>query len=104
MSTPVDIVNVDDEQAPAAGTALPVAPHDDKRTRPAQVSHRAAKRNTDVQRYTVDLDREQRRALALYAADWEVDKSKIIRTLLFLLEADETLRERVRQELFAEEQ
>lgn len=72
------------------------------RTRPSQVSHRAARRNGDVQRYTVDLDREQRRTLALCAAEWEVDKSRIVRTLLYLLESDASLRDRVQAELFAD--
>lgn len=69
-------------------------------TRPSLVNRRASKRNTDVQRYTVDLDRDQRKTLALCAAEWEVDKSRIIRTLLYLLEADDSLRERVEKELF----
>jgi len=73
-------------------------------TRPAQVERRAARRSGDVQRYTVDLDREQRRTLALVAAEWEVDKSKIVRTLLYLLEADATLRARVQAEIFAEDE
>jgi len=85
----------------AAGGALPEPPGGGK-TRPAQVTHRAARRNGDIQRYTVDLDREQRRTLALCAADWEVDKSRIVRTLLYLLESDASLRERVQQELFSE--
>lgn len=73
-------------------------------TRPTQVDRRATRRNSDVQRYTVDLDREQRRTLALLSADWEVDKSKIIRTLLYLLEADTSLRDRVQAELFTEDE
>jgi hypothetical protein len=82
---------------------LPIVSNDDDATtRPTQASHRAARRNGDVQRYTVDLAREQRRALALCAADWEVDKSRIIRTLIYLLEADNSLRERVQEELFNE--
>lgn len=85
----------------AAGSALPEPPSGGK-TRPVQVTHRAARRNGDIQRYTVDLDREQRRTLALCAADWEVDKSRIVRTLLYLLESDASLRERVQQELFSE--
>jgi hypothetical protein len=85
----------------SAGQALPEQPNGPK-TRPAQVTHRAARRNGDIQRYTVDLDREQRRTLALCAADWEVDKSRIVRTLLYLLESDVSLRERVQQELFAD--
>lgn len=88
------------ETAPA-GAAIPEPPA--PRTRPNQVPHRAARRNGDVQRYTVDLGREQRRTLALCAADWEVDKSRIVRTLLYLLEADDNVRERVQQELFADE-
>ena len=74
------------------------------RTRPVQVDRRANRRANDVQRYTVDLDREQRRTLALLSAEWEVDKSKIVRTLIYLLEADESLRERVQAELFADEE
>lgn len=69
-------------------------------TRPANAPRRAARRNTAVQRYTVDLDKEQRRTLALYAAEWDVDKSRIVRTLLYLLESDAALRDRVQQELF----
>lgn len=72
------------------------------RTRPAQADRRAPRRNGDVQRYTVDLSRDQRRTLALWAAEWEVDKSKIIRTLVYLLEADPTLRARVQAEIFVE--
>lgn len=83
----------DDEATPDAGTPF--------RTRPAQADRRASRRNPDVQRYTVDLDREQRRTLALLSAEWEVDKSKIVRTLLYLLEADESLRDRVQAEMFA---
>lgn len=84
-----------------AGSSIPAQP-EPSRTRPQQVSHRAARRNSDVQRYTVDLDREQRRTLALCAAEWEVDKSRIVRTLLYLLESDASLRDRVMQELFAD--
>jgi hypothetical protein len=71
-------------------------------TRPAPVGRHAPRRNGDVQRYTVDLNREQRRTLALVAAEWETDKSKIVRTLLFLLDADPELRARVKAEIFAE--
>lgn len=56
-----------------------------------------------MQRYTVDLSKEQRVSLAMYAALWGVDKSRIVRTLLFLLDGDATLRERVQQELFSGE-
>lgn len=72
-------------------------------TRPSQVPRQTKKRTNDIQRYTVDLDREQRRSLALWSAEWEVDKSKVIRTLIYLLEADPELRKRVQEELFYEE-
>lgn len=81
---------------PAADAALPTVPNDP--TRGSHTTNRP-RRNSEVQRYTVDLDREQRRTLALCAAEWEVDKSRVIRTLLYLLEADASLRERVQQEL-----
>ena len=73
-------------------------------TRPSNAPRKAARRNSAVQRYTVDLDKEQRRTLALYAAEWEVDKSRIVRTLLYLLEAEQTLRDRVQGELFLDEE
>ena len=72
-------------------------------TRPNSVPRQAKKRGGDIQRYTVDLSREQRRALALWSAEWEVDKSKIVRTLIYQLHADKNLRERVQDELFYEE-
>lgn len=87
-------------QPSLAGAPVPGTDDASPRTRPAQVERRAPRRGNDVQRYTVDLDREQRRTLALLSAEWEVDKSKIIRTLLYLLEADTTLRDRVETELF----
>lgn len=73
-------------------------------TRPNQVPRQAKKRTNDVQRYTVDLDRSQRRSLALWSAEWEVDKSKIVRTLIYLLEADPEVRNRVQNELFLDEE
>ncbi len=73
-------------------------------TRPTSVPRQAKKRGADVQRYTVDLSREQRRALSLWSAEWEVDKSKIVRTLIYLLDADKDLRERVQDELFYEDE
>jgi hypothetical protein len=84
-------------------TPEPAGETSPRSTRPSQVDRRATRRNSDVQRYTVDLDREQRRTLALVAAEWEVDKSKIVRTLLYLLEADASLRARVQAEIFADD-
>jgi hypothetical protein len=73
-------------------------------TRPNNASRQAKKRGGDIQRYTVDLSREQRRALSMWSAEWEVDKSKIVRTLIYLLEADKEIRNRVQSELFYEEE
>jgi hypothetical protein len=67
---------------------------------PVAAPRQAEKRGSDVQRYTVDLDLDQRRTLSICSAEWEVDKSKVIRTLIYLLEADPKLRERVQSELF----
>lgn len=75
-----------------------------RNTRPTNVDRKAVKRAGDVQRYTVDLDREQRRTLALCSAEWEIDKSKIVRTLIYLLEADPKLRARVQEEIFSVEE
>jgi hypothetical protein len=72
-------------------------------TRPSAAGRHAPRRNGEVQRYTIDLDREQRRTLALLAAEWETDKSKIVRSLLFLLAGDAELREKVRSEVFSED-
>lgn len=77
--------------------------NNDNNTRPSSVPRQAKKRGGDIQRYTVDLSREQRRALALWSAEWEVDKSKIVRTLIYLLDADKDLRSRVQDELFYED-
>lgn len=73
-------------------------------TRPNNVPRQAKKRSSDVQRYTVDLDRTQRRSLALWSAEWEVDKSKIVRTLIYLLESDPEVRSKVQGEIFLEEE
>lgn len=64
---------------------------------------RAMRRNAEVQRYTVDLDKTQRRALAMWAAEWDVDKSNIVRTLLHLMETDSDTRAKIQSHLFFEE-
>ena len=50
-------------------------------------------------RYTIDLTRDQHRSLKLFAINAEVDASVVIRTLLALLEEDETVGKRVRQRI-----
>ena len=66
---------------------------------PTRMKH-TTRRGNETQRYTIDLDREQRKTLNLCAAEWEVGKSRIVRTLIYLLEADKTLRDRVEREMF----
>lgn len=66
---------------------------------PARRGTAGTRKAEGTQRFTVDLDREQRRTLSVFAAEWEVDKSTVVRTLLYLLEADPSLRERLQQEL-----
>lgn len=74
-------------------------------TRPAVASRKARrpKEARKVTRYTLDLEREQHAFLRLYALQNETEASKVMRTLLYLLEADASLQQRVYGELFAEE-
>jgi hypothetical protein len=50
-------------------------------------------------RYTLDLSREQHRFLRRYAFEAELDASVVMRTLLALLQNDETVARKVRSEL-----
>jgi hypothetical protein len=50
-------------------------------------------------RYTLDLSREQHRFLRRYAFDAEIDASVVMRTLLALLQNDDTVARKVRSEL-----
>jgi hypothetical protein len=58
------------------------------------------RRSSDLQRYTVDLEKQHRKALAMWAVEWEVDKSNIVRGLLLLLEADADIRSKLQAILF----
>lgn len=69
---------------------------------PNGFDRRAVRRNAEVQRYTVDLDKSQRRALAMWAAEWDVDKSNIVRSLLYLMETDSDTRAKLQSILFYE--
>lgn len=65
---------------------------------PRQARHAAGTRR--VTRYTLDLEAEQHKFLRMYAVSHDVEASKVMRTLLFLLEADQSLSKRVLQEIF----
>ena len=74
-------------------------------TRPAVASRHARrpKQPRKVTRYTLDLEASQHLFLRLYSIQNGVEASRVCRTLLFLLEADESLQQRVYDELFAED-
>lgn len=89
------------EQPPAATPTPAPAP-----TRPTVASRRARrpKEARKVTRYTLDLETQQHRFLRLFAIQHDVEASKVMRTLLWLLEADPTLQARVIDELFADDE
>jgi len=74
-------------------------------TRPAVASRKARRPREPrkVTRYTLDLERNQHQFLRLFSLQHEVEASKVMRTLLYLLEADSTLADRVLGELFADD-
>lgn len=74
-------------------------------TRPA-IAPRRARRATaqrKVTRYTLDLETEQHMFLRLFSIQNQTEASRVCRTLLYLLESDPTLQQRVYDELFAED-
>lgn len=80
-------------------------------TRPVASRHaaRRANRANKTTRYTLDLQTEQHRFLKLFAVSNDVEASKVMRTLLYLLETKSelpegsTLEDLVLDELFAGE-
>lgn len=96
---------VDGQPQPAADPVDPAPQLAVVPTRPAVASRRArrGKEPRKVTRYTLDLETQQHKYLRMFALDNDTEASKVMRTLLYLLEADETLRQRVRDELFAED-
>ena len=92
--------------AALAGAGLPT-------TRPAVASRKARRPIGGVRkvtRYTLDLETEQHRFLRIWAVTHEVNASKCMRALLFLLEAGnelphgKTLSDLVLDEIFAEDE
>jgi hypothetical protein len=81
-------------------------------TRPNVASRRArrpAGGTRKVSRYTLDLETEQHKFLRMFAITNEVEASKVMRTLLYLLEAPNelpagsTLSDLVLDEIFADD-
>lgn len=75
------------------------------RTRPVRAPRRAtgARGTKKVTRYTLDLDGQQHLFLRMFALQNEVDASKVMRTLLYFLESDQDLANRVLDEIFGAE-
>ena len=81
-------------------------------TRPTVASRHARRKNGQarkVSRYTLDLEPEQHKFLRLFAVSNDVDASKVMRTLLHLLEVQaplpsgQTLSSLVLDEIFADD-
>lgn len=53
-------------------------------------------------RFTLDLDSEQHRFLKLFSIENGIQSSVIMRALIYLLEVDEDLANRIIDEIFAE--
>lgn len=53
-------------------------------------------------RFTLDLDSEQHRFLKLFSIENGIQSSVIMRALIYLLEVDEELANRIIDEIFAE--
>ncbi|MGV8845812.1 hypothetical protein [Tessaracoccus sp.] len=75
------------------------------RTRPVRAPRRATgtRGTKKVTRYTLDLDGQQHLFLRMFALQNEVDASKVMRTLLYFLESDQDLANRVLDEIFGAE-
>lgn len=98
----------DADEASINGAA--VDPRTPGGTRPATASRHArrAARGRNVTRYTLDLETETHKFLRMFAVSNEVEASKVMRALLYLLEAGtqlpagSTLADLVLDEIFAE--
>ena len=65
---------------------------------------RRPKQPRKVTRFTLDLEAAQHQWLRLFSLSNGVESSKVCRVLLYLLEADQSLQQRVYDELFAEDE
>lgn len=75
-------------------------------TRPATASRRARRprgNTRSVTRYTLDLEANQHMFLRLFSLQNDVEASKVCRTLLYLLESDASVQQRVINELFGDD-
>lgn len=57
-----------------------------------------------VMRYTLDLEHEQHRFLKLFSIQHNVSASKVMRTMLYMLETDHTFVTRVMGEVFDQDE
>lgn len=63
----------------------------DKATRPLTAGRKARTTDRKVTRFTLDLEPEQHRFLKLFAVTHGIEASKVMRSLLYLLEAGQPL-------------
>ncbi len=115
-TTPADSAPVDPATPAPVDTATEASPEDQATgpapTRPTVASRHARRKNGQarkVSRYTLDLEPEQHKFLRLFAVSNDVDASKVMRTLLHLLEVQaplpsgQTLSSLVLDEIFYED-
>lgn len=84
-------------------TAVEEPALEDAATRPTNVTRHAPKTRRKVTRFTLDLEREQHTFLRLFALQNGIQASLVMRTLLYILETDFEVAERVINEIFSEE-
>lgn len=75
-------------------------------TRPGAASRKARRPRAPrkVTRFTLDLEHQQHLALRTFALVNGIEAAPVLRTLIYLLESDPTLADRVLDELFAEDE
>jgi hypothetical protein len=93
--------------APATATPTNDAdPYVTAATRPSAASRKGRRPRAPraVTRFTLDLEAHQHQALRMFAVVHQVEASVVCRTLLWLLENDKALADRVLDEIFSEEE
>jgi hypothetical protein len=91
---------------PAGATPTEGVQYSNAPTRPAAASRHARrpKAPRKVTRFTLDLEAPTHFFLRMWSLQEGVESARVLRTLLWLLEADPSLADRVREELFADEE
>jgi hypothetical protein len=84
-------------------TETPDTEYELSNTRPKTAERRLNRQNAPrkVLRYTLDLEAQQHQFLKLFAIQHGVVGSKVMRTMLYLLEADKVFADRVLNEVFS---